>query len=320
MKCILITAVFLPVLLNAQPGKPVTRDIDAASYKKITLPERPDFLATDQDDAWVIDDNHNRIQKVSIHHSNPLLIVSIPGACAAPVVGFNAVWVMSCSEKTLYKINRNTGAIIKKIFTGVADSNGEMSLASGDGSVWLLSDSSGILSRINPNSHRVEASIRVKPHSYCAGFGYNAVWITNTDSNSVQRIDVKTNSVVSTIAVGKRPRFISIGANGVWTLNQGDGTVTRIDPSSNKMVASIDADAKGGGGDIAAGAGKVWVVSTNTKRPLQTINTKINQVENIYMQTGPNKKDMRVDGAVRISKKYVWVTGLYSKTVWVFNK
>ena len=320
MKYMLLIAVLFPVVLNAQSVKPVTRDINASSYKTIALPERPDFLTTDQDNAWVIDDKGNRIQKISISHSNPLLTVTIPGACAAPVAGFNAVWVMSCSEKTLYKINRNTGAIIKKIYTGVADSNGEMSLASGDGSVWLLSDSTGILSRINPNSNKIEASIRVKPHSYCAGFGYHAVWITNTDSNSVQRIDVKTNSVVSTIMVGKRPRFLSVGANSVWTLNQGDGTVSKIDPYSNKMIATIDADAKGGGGDIAAGSSKVWIVSTNTKRPVQTINTKTNQVEKIYTQNSSNEKDMRVDGAVRVSKKYIWVTGLYRKAVWVFKK
>ncbi len=310
----------LPFSLTAQPAGPVRVNISEVSYRAIWLPEAPDFLATDGDDAWVIDDNHNRLQKISVKSDRPLLIVDIPGACAAPVVGFNAVWVMSCSEKELYKIDKNSGRIIEKIITGIADAHGEMSLAIGDGSVWLLSDSTGVLERIDPHSNTIRSKIAVRPHSYCAGFGYHSIWITNTGENSVQRIDIKTDSVISTIPVGKKPRFLAVGEQGVWTLNQGDGTVTRIDPLSAKVVATIDVKAPGGGGDITAGAGKIWIVSTNTERPLQTINPANNTVEKIYMKNAGNGTKIKVDGAVRISTKYVWVSDLFSKTVWALKK
>jgi len=124
----------------------------------------------------------------------------------------------------------------KKIPTGIADENGEMSLAAGDGSIWLLSDSLGVLSRISPASNALQTKIMVKPHSYCAGFGFHSVWVTNTRDNSVQRIDCKTDSVISVLPVGSGPRFLAIGEKAVWTLNQGDGTVTRIDPTSGKEI------------------------------------------------------------------------------------
>jgi virginiamycin B lyase len=179
----------------------------------------------------------------------------------------------------------------------------------------LLSDSSGILSRINPESNKVEVKISVSPHSYCAAFGYKSVWITNTNNNSVQRIDVKSNSVIATIPVGKKPRFLSVGEDGVWALNQGDGSVTRINPASNKVVAAIDTKAMNHGGDIAAGAGKVWIVSINPERPLQIINPVNNMVETIYEYEAVDGKKIKADGAVRISAKYIWVSDYYGKIV-----
>ena len=316
-----------PLPLLAQTGDPIRTVIDKACYKVITVTARPDFITADGSYAWVIDDNNSLIKKIAVNDTKPVLAVSLPGACAAPVVAFDAVWVVSCAEKKLYKIDRNTGGILAKITTGVADANGEMSLAAGSGSIWMLTDSSGVLTRISPQTNTVLARVQVKPHSYCAGYGYRAVWVTSTGENTVQRIDAEQNTLVATIPVGRNPRFISVGDQGVWTLNQGDGTVTKIDPETNKVSATIDVQAKGPGGDISEGGGKVWIVSTNIARPVQTINTATNRVEMIYEQGGDDGKmaqadgkPFRVDGAVRVSGKYVWVSGLYRQKVWVFKR
>lgn len=322
-----------PLSLLAQTGDPIRTVIDKACYKVITVTARPDFITADGSYAWVIDDNNSLIKKIAVNDTKPVLAVSVPGACAAPVVAFDAVWVVSCAEKKLYKIDRNTGGILAKITTGVADANGEMSLAAGNGSIWMLTDSSGVLTRISPQTNTVLTRVQVKPHSYCAGYGYRAVWVTSTGESTVQRIDAEQNTLVATIPVGRNPRFISVGDQGVWTLNQGDGTVTKIDPETNQVTATIDVNAKGPGGDISEGGGKVWIVSTNIARPVQTINTATNRVETIYDQVGEGKpsggegktatvgeKPFRVDGAVRVSGKYVWVSGLYRQKVWVFKK
>ena len=309
----------MPAGMHAQTTRPVIIDIYKACYKAITLPKEPDFLAADGNTAWVVDNNNNRVQKISAESNKPLLTDTVNGACAAPVIAYNALWVVSCTEKKLYKIDKNTGKILAKIATGVADDNGEMALAAGDGSIWMLTDSSGVLSRIDANTNKVTSKITVKPHSYCAAFGFDAVWVSNYNNNSVQKIDIKSNIVVATIPAGGKPRFISAASAGVWTLNQGDGTVTRIDPSKNALVATIDVKAPGGGGDITSGSGAVWIVSTNKERPLQTINPATNTVNAIYLQTA-DKGKIKVDGAARASGHYVWVSNLYSKTVWAIKK
>ncbi|MER8819672.1 hypothetical protein NKH70_07570 [Mesorhizobium sp. M0991] len=73
------------------------------------------------------------------------------------------------------------------------------------------------------------------------------------------RVDPKTNQIVTTTALNPEPRFLTSGEGSIWVLNQGDGTVQRIDGKTGELLATIEADAAGKGGDIAAGGGFVWV-------------------------------------------------------------
>jgi YVTN family beta-propeller protein len=145
-------------------------------------------------------------------------------------------------------------------------------------------------------------------------FGFGSVWISTTGKKgtigdgSVQRIDPATNRVIATIPVGPTPRFLAAGEGGVWTLNQGDGTVSRIDPATNKLVATIQAGVPGSGGDIATGAGRVWVRAKPIL--LLTIDPKRNIVVERF---GPPAGS----GAVRANEHNVWVTAHDIHTVWV---
>lgn len=310
---------FLPLFVKAQIDTIKIIDINKAAYKILSIGIKPDFIALDGDNAWVVDDHQSRVIKISPGIDSSLLVVAVPEACTAPIVGFNALWIMSCTEKILYRINHYTGAIVAKIATGMAETNGEMSLAIGDGSVWLLSDSAGVLIRVDPKTNSIQKRIIVKPNSYGVAFGHHFIWVTNYGTNSVQKINTKTNKIVATISTGIKPRFIAATSKGVYTLNQGDGTVSFIDPVSNKLVASIDVKAIGNGGDIAADLNKVWVVSTNPLRPVQSINVRSKGIEAIYQQKLVAGEILKVDGAVRVSGKFIWISGYYDKKVWVLK-
>lgn len=295
---------------SQQHNKPKEILIDKTAFAKIKLAGSPDFLAADKDDVWIL--NIDRVEKLSVKNKNPVLQVHIPGACGAMIIGFNSLWVASCTKQSIYRIDNKTGKIIAEIPCGISDVNGEIMLAAGDSSLWVLSDSTGILTRINPNTNTVQKKIAVLPGSHCAVYGYDAVWVSNTTLNSVQKINPKTNSVEVTINVGKTPRFIAAGENGVWTLNQGDGTVSHIDPTSNTVVAVVATNVPGGGGDITTGAGLVWVRATKGKF-LQTINPMSNIVESIYSPVSGS-------GAVRITDHFVWVTSHDINTIWILKQ
>ena len=310
----LLKQLFSFVLILSTTGcvpKQTTQElnISASAIHALDLPGYPDFLAADSNWVWVT--NVDTIQKLSAHENKPILSAFAPGICGAPVVAFGSIWAASCSENSVMRIDTNSGAITARIKSGISDPHGEISLAAGAGSIWILSDKNGILSRIDPASNQVVAKIDVKPNSFCSAFGFGAVWVTNTSDGSVQRIDPTTNKVTATIQVGPIPHFLAAGEGGVWTLNQGDGSVSRIDPTSNQLVATIDCQSPGTGGDIDVGGGKVWVRSKKG-RMLQSVNPTDNSVDRIY---GP----LNGSGGVRVTGKDVWVTAHDVNKVWVIR-
>jgi DNA-binding beta-propeller fold protein YncE len=114
------------------------------------------------------------------------------------------------------------------------------------------------------------------------------------------RVDPATNTVVATIPVGQNPRFLAVGEGSVWTLNQGDGTISRVDIKTNTLTTSIEAGLPGGGGEIAVGAGSVWVTMMDI--PLTRIDVATNRVAQQFVGKGGD--------AVRFGFGSVWLSDL----------
>jgi virginiamycin B lyase len=280
----------------------------------LTVAGYPDFLTSDGRAVWTT--NEDRVEKLQADRPGPVATVGVPGPCGAMVVADGSLWVASCKDLSVYRLDLASGSVVANIPTGLADPTGELSLAAGAGSIWVLSSAAGILTRIDCASNKVVAEIPVLPHSYAAAFAFDAAWITNSGSpddsspGSVQRIEPVTNQVAATIPVGPVPRFLAAGEGAVWTLNWGDGSVTRIDPGTNQPIVTIPLGMEGGGGDIATGGGRVWI--RGTKVLLATVDPRTNRVTTMY---GPPAGS----GAVRVAGDLVWVTAHDTNTVWVLR-
>lgn len=268
----------------------------------------PDFMASDGDGMWVT--NEGRIEKLKYDQAKPIQTISIPDVCGIFAYGFGSLWIASCEEQTVYRIDPSSGKQLAKIITGLADPTGEFSLAIGAGSIWLLTKSSGELSRIDPTKNKVVSRIKIASNSFVVDFGFNSIWITNTVDASVQRIDPATEKIVATIPVGKEPRFMTIGLGAIWTLNQEEGTVSKIDPSTNQ-VTTLAVGAKGTGGDITAGDKYLYVRAKPTL--LIVVDPATNEV---VSRLGPAAGS----GAVRVERGRVWVTAHDINTIWVFEE
>lgn len=279
--------------------------------RTLTVPGAADFLALEGSDAWVT--NVGRVEKLSAQSGVPIASVPIDEPRGGMAVDFGSLWVADCRSRSLVRVDLESPRIVAVIPTGIADPSGELSVATGAGSVWLLTDPAGLVARVDATTNQVSARIPVPPGSFAATFGFDSVWVSTSDAGgagSVQRIDPGSNAVVASIPVGPSPRFLAAGAGAVWTLNQGDGTVSRVDPASNRLAATIRTDVPGPGGDIAVGAGRVWVRATRTL--LSVIDPSSNRVIARY---GPPQGS----GAVRASAEVVWVTAHDTQTVWVLN-
>jgi virginiamycin B lyase len=267
-------------------------------------PGAPDWMAIDES-VWVSNRPKDSIARLDPKTNTVAAVIAVgKGPCSGLAAGFGSLWVPNCGDKAIARVDLKTGGITATIRTGIANSEG--SIATGAGSVWIMTDTKGTLARFDPASNALVAEIYVAAGSYGLAFGEGALWVTSTDKNIVTRVDPRTNIVVETIPVGKAPRFITTGAGAVWTLNQGDGSVTRIDPKTNKASATIEVGVPGPGGDIAVGEGSVWV--TAFEFPLSRIDPSTNTVVQQFAGKGGD--------AVRVGLGSIWLSNIEAGNVW----
>ncbi len=103
-------------------------------------------------------------------------------------------------------------------------------IAAGGGAVWVLNQGDGSVSRIDPATNKVVATIEVGVPGGGGDIavGEGSVWMTAFE-HLLSRIDPSTNMVAQQF-VGKGGDAVRVALGSVWLSNYEAGTVWRIDP------------------------------------------------------------------------------------------
>jgi YVTN family beta-propeller protein len=111
---------------------------------------------------------------------------------------------------------------------------------------------------------RVQAVIQTGPAAHGVAVGFGSVWVANHHGGSVSRIDPTTNEVIATIPLGEGPGRLTTGYGYVWVDDYNGGGFWRIDPKTNKAhelwSPSASAHWDGVCGNPAAGEGAIWAI------------------------------------------------------------
>jgi len=280
---------------------PITKLKPEAIY---SVPGAPDWMAVDKE-VWVSNEPKNTVSRLDPKTNAVMATITVGKApCSGLAAGFGSVWVPNCGDSTVTRLSLDAGKEQATFPMTIADSEGGVAI--GAGSFWILTDTKGTLARVDPATNKPVAEVYVAPGSYAAAFGDNAVWVTSTEKNLLTRVNAQTNVIEQTIAVGPKPRFLTVGEGSVWTLNQGDGSISRVDMKTNKVVATIEAGVPGGGGEISAGEGSVWV--TTFEYPITRIDPSTNTVAQQFYGEGGD--------SIRAGLGWVWLTNIRAGTVW----
>lgn len=295
----------LVVALAASAGS-IPLAVQAQEEQVIQVPGFADFLAVDGKSVWTT--NAGRVERWS--RKGRLAEVAMSKPCGAMAILNGSLWVADCKENALVRIDTRTARKTATIPTGLA-STGELNVVAGAGSIWVASDNSaGAVSRVDPATNAVIATIPVNPGTWYLAFGYGSVWAVSSDKQSIQRIDPATNTVVKTTALGKQPGFLAAGEGAVWVQEQGDGTVVRIDPNSGDVTGRIKVGAVLKYGDIDTGAGMVWLRTTEDQTFVaidpksMTVRARVGKAEG--------------SGALRFTKAGLWTSAhdVHTLTWW----
>ena len=71
-------------------------------------------------------------------------------------------------------------------------------------------------------------------------YAFGSLWVTNPAVGRVSRVDPTTRRVVATIPVAGMPIPIAASKDAVWVGSYTGGKLSRIDPAKNKVVATAD--------------------------------------------------------------------------------
>jgi YVTN family beta-propeller protein len=145
----------------------------------------------------------------------------VPGTSGI-AVGFGGLWVSGNSD--LVRVDAASRAASAPIRLGVVV---PAAIAVGEGAVWVAARpgfhccppktvGKGTLTRIDPQTNSVEATIPIGGQPAGLAVGEGSIWIADPATRSVVRVDPKTNHVVARIRVGARPRGIAVGGGFVW--------------------------------------------------------------------------------------------------------
>lgn len=269
----------------------------------MSVPGFADFLAVDGKTVWATNDG--RVEQWST--TGKLASVAVPRPCGAMAIAFKSLWVADCKGNDLYRIDRKTAQVRTIVATPIANPKGELNVVAGAGSIWVASQATGGIARIDPKTNAVIATIAVDPNSFYLAFGFGALWAVSSTEQSLQRIDPRTNAVVGKVKLGRQPGFLAAGEGAVWVQEQGDGTVARIDPRTVAVSGRVTVGKTLIYGDIDVGGGQVWLRTTE---------------DQTFVAIDPHTLAIRAragkasgSGALRYTRAGIWTTAHDLKTM-----
>ena len=136
-------------------------------------------------------------------------------------VGQGALWIGSDLGLLRFSLSSRSASAPIPLGAGIPTA-----VAVGEGAVWVVARpgfrccppktvGTGTLSRIDPATNSVEATLPIGGNPVGVAVGEGSVWIADPGTRSVVRVDPKTREIAR-IPVGAQPRGIAVGDGSVW--------------------------------------------------------------------------------------------------------
>jgi YVTN family beta-propeller protein len=219
--------------------------IDPAQNKvtgKVRVGAGPCGVAIGAGSVWVDGYTSASVVRVDPKRMKVVKRIKLPDRIWDATFGAGSVWATETSLGVVARINPKTNRVSRRFVMPGATGLGN--LRYGGRAVWVGEQFGNRVFRIDTRIGRV-SFVRVGNGPRALAVSPTAVWVSNFSDNTVSRIDPSTRKVVATIPVGKGPDNAAIAGDGtVFVPDVTAGTVSRIDPATNKVVDTIEVGAQ----------------------------------------------------------------------------
>jgi YVTN family beta-propeller protein len=249
----------MPAVTVESEGEPFIGSLKFASLTRpavvatIDVQHDPQGVATDGRSVWVAELGSNSVVRIDPKTNTVVKRYTVGTRPVGLALGEGALWVAANGADELWTIDLQTDEIRgQPIRVGRAPAD----VAVGWGSVWVTNMGNGTVSRIDPRTRQLVATIPVAPESIGLAAGAAGVWVAGFKDSRVWRIDPRTNQVMGTaITVGPGPSAVIASPLGIWIASQ-SAAVSRIDETQG-AVATIAVGRSASG--VALVGQQIWV-------------------------------------------------------------
>lgn len=140
----------------------------------------------------------------------------------------------------------------------------------------------------------LSAIIPVSADPFDVVFAAGSVWVSDVDTGTVSRIDPSSNTIVATIALGTSgavATFLTATDTAVWAVNESELTVVQIDPTTNQVVTSFALPQVGSDAfqvrGMAVGHDSLWLTHFAATGRVVRINPETGAIEAEFAVSGP---------------------------------
>lgn len=193
-------------------------------------------LAADEDRVWVAA-CLDKVVAIIDPTTNTVTHTVTAEGCWNVALGGGAVWV-PVGERTVVRIDPETFVAIPAVIV----QSGPSEIASGFGAMWVANANAMTISRFDPQTRQVTATLstgldKAKHNLLGLATGQGRVWLATTDG--ILGFDPNTNALAVTFHAAPDPWFLTTANGSLWvTTNSADG-ILELDPATGDVVGQV---------------------------------------------------------------------------------
>jgi DNA-binding beta-propeller fold protein YncE len=195
-------------------------------------------LATDVvsafDSIWTVDDEFGTVTRIDPKAASMVTTIEVGAYPRVATAADGALWVLSPLRGTLTRIDPRTERVTQMGLPHTSPT-GEGRIAGSDGAIWAAIGAE--LLRIDTRTRQVAWATSIEGEARGLAVG-DDVWAIS--DLGLTRIDPASGEVLATIDVGDGPSAIAIARDLVWVADARDGTLRAVDPETESVVESLD--------------------------------------------------------------------------------
>ena len=211
-------------------------DLRSHDVKTIGQPHPVSFIAhDDRGNVYTSGFDFPVVWQINPRTVQPVRSFTVRTRAVGLTVGGGSLWVVDRLANAVTRIDLAQNRVAESIRTGV----NPLAATFGYGALWVANGDSGTVSLIRPGAAKpIQVTGIPSPFGISAGAG--GVWVASNGTHSVFRIDPDTHAIIARIVLGTPTDFlytVSAGPHGVWAVE--DHHVVRINPATDRVTTRI---------------------------------------------------------------------------------